>query len=109
MKLKDTFLAFLVICGLLFSTCDFLNGDDNNNNNGNETPSGGVEPLIKTQWNQHNPYNNLYPGNDTPADCKVIAIAQIMKYHKYPARGKGQSEPFTLGGVAYPPINLDVA
>lgn len=49
-----------------------------------------VEPLITTKWNQRNGYNALAPslgcdGNGkAPAGCIAVAMAQIMKYHKFP-------------------------
>jgi hypothetical protein len=46
-----------------------------------------VEPLIKTKWNQEEPYNDLCPplsGTRTATGCVATAMAQIMKYHEYP-------------------------
>ncbi len=42
-----------------------------------------VEPLLTTQWNQWAPYNNLCP-TDCPAGCVPTAVAQIMKYWRWP-------------------------
>jgi hypothetical protein len=72
-----------------------------------------VEPLLQTKWNQSSPYNDLYPvssdGKRAPANCVIIATAQIMKYYNHPARGMGQSEPFTYQGYNYPSVNLNAA
>lgn len=47
-----------------------------------------VYPLIPAQWNQTWPYDvevvKTYPG--CPAGCVATAVAQIMRYHKKPAR-----------------------
>lgn len=52
-----------------------------------------VSPLLKTQWNQLEPYNYLTPilslsdGSKVhaPTGCVATAIAQIMYYYRYPA------------------------
>lgn len=46
-----------------------------------------VEPLIKTKWDQNNPYNNMLNGNMT--GCVATGTAQVMNYWKYPTRGTG--------------------
>lgn len=54
--------------------------------------STSVEPLLTTKWDQEEPYNNLCPtlnGEKTITGCEATAIAQIMKYHKWPNKGKG--------------------
>lgn len=47
-----------------------------------------VEPYIKTKWNQREPYNWLTPygsdGQKTPTGCVITAVAQILKYYKWP-------------------------
>ena len=52
-----------------------------------------VPPLIKTHWNQSDPYNALCPmdiASQTrcPTGCVATAMAQVMNYWNYPARGK---------------------
>lgn len=52
-----------------------------------------VAPFIKTQWGQGTPYNLLTPelsGKHTPTGCVATAMAQVMKYYNYPAKGKGK-------------------
>ena len=52
-----------------------------------------VAPFIKTQWGQGSPYNLLTPkvgGKHTPTGCVATAMAQVMKYYNYPAKGKGK-------------------
>ncbi|OQX23955.1 MAG: hypothetical protein BWK80_23280 [Desulfobacteraceae bacterium IS3] len=57
-----------------------------------------VEPLLgNLQWNQSEYYNALSPadslgrGSDghAYAGCVATAMAQVMKYHRYPERGTG--------------------
>lgn len=47
-----------------------------------------VSPMISTLWNQDTPYNNLVPeyeqGKLSATGCVATAMAQIMKYHKWP-------------------------
>ena len=40
------------------------------------------EPLLTTSWHQEPPYNDLC--NGYYAGCVTIAVAQILKYHKFP-------------------------
>ena len=58
------------------------------------SPAGTVivEPMIKTKWNQGEPYNKLCPtvdGRKTYAGCAACAMAQIMNYWRWPERGDG--------------------
>ncbi|MDE7160784.1 MAG: C10 family peptidase [Muribaculaceae bacterium] len=51
-----------------------------------------IDPLTKTRWNQEAPYNELCPrvnGHETVTGCVATAMAQVMKYHSWPAVGKG--------------------
>jgi hypothetical protein len=54
-----------------------------------QTSSGApIGPLIKTNWNQGNPYNNLCPmidGEHVVTGCVATSMAQVMLYHKCPA------------------------
>ncbi len=61
-----------------------------------------IAPLTKTRWNQSDPYNDLCPevdGKRTVTGCVATAMAQIMKYYSYPAKGKGEhSYEWKTGG-----------
>ena len=52
-----------------------------------------VEPLVTTAWNQWPYYNSLCPNYNTdeptPTGCVATALAQIIKYHEWPAQGRG--------------------
>ena len=55
--------------------------------------------LLETpQWRQEAPFNMHIPGNPL-AGCVGTAMAMIMKYHEFPARGTG----------SYNGVNFDVA
>ena len=52
-----------------------------------------IAPLIKTQWNQNEPYNLLCPlidGKRTPTGCVATAMAQLMYYYQWPIAGIGR-------------------
>jgi hypothetical protein len=54
--------------------------------------ASSVDPLIATKWNQGQYYNASCPGsgsNKAVTGCVATAMAQIMKYHNYPATGSG--------------------
>lgn len=51
-----------------------------------------VNALIKTTWNQYEPYNNLCPtrnGKRCITGCVATAMAQVMKYWEWPKHGYG--------------------
>ena len=57
-----------------------------------------VAPLLTTSWGQDEPYNRQCPelvGTRTPAGCVATAVAQIMKYYRWPERGTGSTEDGT--------------
>jgi hypothetical protein len=65
-----------------------------------------VGPLLKTNWHQRSGFNNYMPtmscSNNLPngkayAGCVPVAMAQIMKYHKYPTRYDWNSMPNNEG------------
>ncbi|MGA1796063.1 MAG: C10 family peptidase [bacterium] len=48
--------------------------------------------LVKTQWHQKPPYNRFLPemnGKHVVAGCVGVALAQIMRYYRYPDSGSG--------------------
>lgn len=48
--------------------------------------------LETAQWNQGYPFNNLVAeinGEKPPIGCGATAVAIVMRYHKWPKRGKG--------------------
>lgn len=51
-----------------------------------------VDALIKTKWNQGVPFNNLCPmldGKRCITGCVATAMAQVMKYWRWPTHGYG--------------------
>ncbi|MCM1521969.1 MAG: thiol protease/hemagglutinin PrtT [Muribaculaceae bacterium] len=52
-----------------------------------------IAPLVKTKWNQGNPYNLLCPsdrGGRAVTGCLATAMAQIINFHKHPIKGTGR-------------------
>lgn len=56
-----------------------------------------ISPLIKTKWGQNDPFNQMVPyttanGKTRSATgCVATAMAQVMYYHQYPAKGTGSN------------------
>ena len=57
-----------------------------------------IGPLMTTTWNQGNPYNQMCPTVGTRATytgCVATAMAQVMKYHKWPAQNGTGTASYT--------------
>lgn len=53
-----------------------------------------VESFVMARWGQSTPYNMKCPyvsGGRGVTGCAATAMAQIMKYYEYPAKGQGQN------------------
>ncbi len=77
---------------------DYLRENKNAGERANETLEAArvnrspISPLIKTEWNQEAPYNELCPkvdGHETVTGCVATAMAQVLKFYNYPVHGKG--------------------
>lgn len=58
-------------------------------------PASCAPLLGDIQWGQDAPYNALCPevnGKTCPTGCVATAMAQIMRYHKWPEHGTGSHE-----------------
>ena len=52
----------------------------------------GIDPLLTSAWAQGSPYNDECPqgdGNQTFVGCTPLAVAQVMRHHRWPPRGRG--------------------
>lgn len=62
-----------------------------------------VDHLIETKWNQDDPYWDKCPKDGTGkhcyTGCVATAMAQIMRYYKYPTIGKGKSSVLYNGNT----------
>ena len=68
-------------------------------------PNVVVSPLLKVQWNQIGDYAKyIDPYFDGYAGCTPTAMAQVMAYWKYPARGRG----FHLHNIIDAPDDINV-
>lgn len=62
---------------------------------GQDTRAGersAVAPMLHTVWNQDTPFNDDCPsswGSRTYTGCVATAMAQVLKYWEYPAKGSG--------------------
>ena len=59
-----------------------------------------IAPMVKTRWNQGSPYNDKCPevsGNRCVTGCVATAMAQVLRYHAYPATGTG-THSYTWNG-----------
>ncbi len=67
--------------------------------NAKNTTRNRINPLLKSEWNQNNPYNLLCPsystGKYSPTGCVAAAMAQIMYYYKWPAKTTELIEGYT--------------
>lgn len=57
-----------------------------------------ISPLIKSDWDQRNPYNAMCPmidGDNCLVGCVATAMSMIMKYYNWPAKGKGSNSYVT--------------
>lgn len=63
-----------------------------------------IAPLVKTRWDQGEPYNNMSPelnGERTVTGCVATAMAQVMKYYNWPEQAGPDanfSYEWTIGG-----------
>jgi hypothetical protein len=72
--------------------------------------------LMTTKWNQWAPYNNMCPiisvnlsdpyGGRAPTGCVATSVAQIMKYHNWPAQGTGTTTAYTTDIWNIPAVTL---
>lgn len=70
-----------------------------------------ISPLVKTQWNQSAPYNDMCPLDPTQSNrrsvtgCVATAMAQVVYYNKYfKGAGTVSYQPF---GSAYQTLSYD--
>lgn len=65
-----------------------------------------VEPLLgDINWDQNNPYNGLCPeyrtGKHCVTGCVATAMAQVMRYYKYPEKLQNKIEGYTTKSYGY--------
>lgn len=66
-----------------------------------------VAPLLTTQWYQQAPYNMLCP-NGSPAGCVPTAMAQIMKFHRYPSQFNWDDMPDAIATYSIQSLLKDI-
>ena len=74
-------------------------------------PGNVVVQLETAEWNQYAPYNlqcPMFGGEYCLTGCGPTAAAIIMRYHRWPERGRGTTEAYTGGrGVPTPARDLN--
>ncbi len=53
--------------------------------------AAAISPIMTTRWNQLSPYNDMCPelnSRHCPTGCVATAMAQVMKVHNWPAKGR---------------------
>ena len=68
--------------------------------NGRMVRASGKKVLETAKWGQEEPFNELCPkrgGEKCPTGCVATAMAIIMRYHQYPAQGKGTLPGYDFG------------
>lgn len=60
-----------------------------------------IAPMVTARWNQDYPYNILCPkvsGKSTMTGCVATAMAQVLRYHRWPEKGTGSFSYTTYPG-----------
>lgn len=72
-------------------------------------------PLLTTTWGQWGTYNNLVPHNcpgnpsdKAPTGCVATAMAQVMRYHEWPATYNWSNMPNTFGTIDTQTLMADI-
>ncbi|MCM1377562.1 MAG: C10 family peptidase [Clostridium sp.] len=70
-----------------------------------------VSPLVKTMWDQTEPFNNFCPRDPRTSKlsvtgCVATAMAQVMKYHEWPVHPKGATSDYTFDGTTLDWANM---
>ena len=82
---------------------------------GESDNKAAVEPLMKSQWNQSDPYNNKCPvinGLRCPTGCVATAMSQIMYYYRWPQQATTSIPAYSWDDGAHslselPPVTFD--
>lgn len=63
-----------------------------------------ISPLCSTKWGQGAPFNQFCPvvdGQTSITGCGATALAQVLKYHRWPAKGEGTGVCSDVNGNYY--------
>ena len=63
-----------------------------------------ISPLMKTRWSQSSPYNDKCPvinGKKSPTGCVATALAQILKYNRWPEKGFGSYKGTDFSSITF--------
>ena len=62
-------------------------------------PTTVIEPLLTTKWGQRAPFNSACPvlsGELCPTGCTATALAQVMRFHRYPTESTTNIPKYTF-------------
>lgn len=63
-----------------------------------------ISPLCKAKWGQSKPFNDECPKTNNvndPTGCTATAVAQVLKTHNWPTKGKGiNTYTYTANGIS---------
>ena len=76
----------------------------------------GTGPLMSTRWGQRGIFNDLAPdlgcandpGGQAPTGCVATAMAQVMKYHEWPANYNWADMPDVVGTMETARLMRDI-
>lgn len=65
--------------------------------------SSSIGQRMSTTWNQSSPYNGMcvFNGNTCVTGCTATAIAQVMRYHRWPTAETTSVPGYTTGTYSY--------
>lgn len=93
------------------------NDDDSGSNSGDcKDKYQGVDQLLTTKWHQRPSFNDLAPllncgpllGDRALAGCIAVAMAQVMKYHRYPRLYNWHNMPDTWATIETAKLMRDI-
>lgn len=69
------------------------------------TKAGTSKLMTTATWGQNSPYNDLCEG--CASGCVATAMAIVLRYNKYPAKGKGTLPSYKYGTISIPGYSID--
>jgi len=88
----------------------FLQNEDRFNGNFAKLPEfKEIKPLLTSQWNQSEPFNNMCPMDGSKRSvtgCVATAMAQVMRHHQWPVNPTGSANGVTFSGTTLDWANM---
>lgn len=104
-NLPDNFKDWLDMCGQQISYASAAGAEPYSVSRSSDWAP--IAPMLKTKWDQNTPYNRYCP-NATPTGCVATAMAQVMKYYRWPEQaGANASFSYEWRGGSIPVLAAD--